>query len=191
MRRDLTVRKTKTASGATAVQVVRNVGKRREILRHIGSAHDEQTLVMLLSEAEHYAEHHRVQPSLFASDQPAPPIVNLDHTTLITVTHRFAREAFNEPFNLVLHDANRTLYFESFKEYDSQSTNFSKGNKPQQPQIVIGMITTRSGFPVMHEVFEGKTFEGHTMLKILERFQQCVGYRQRSLPILDRALQKR
>jgi hypothetical protein len=40
MRGDLTVRKTKTASGATAVQVVRNVGKRREIVRHVGSAHD-------------------------------------------------------------------------------------------------------------------------------------------------------
>lgn len=93
MRGDLTVRKTKTASGATAVQVVRNLGKRREILRHIGSAHDEQTLTMLLSEAEHYAEHHRVQPSLFAPDQPAPLLVNLDQTTLIAVTHRFAREA--------------------------------------------------------------------------------------------------
>ena len=93
MRGDLTVRKTKTASGATAVQVVRNIGKRREVLRHIGSAHDEQTLEMLLSEAEHYAELHRIQPSLFAQDQPAPPIVNLDQTTLIAVTHRFAREA--------------------------------------------------------------------------------------------------
>jgi hypothetical protein len=48
---------------------------------------------MLLSEAEHYAERHRIQPSLFAQDQPAPPIVNLDQTTLIAVTHRFAREA--------------------------------------------------------------------------------------------------
>ena len=263
MRGDLTVRKTKTASGATAVQVVRNLGKRREILRHIGSAHDEQTLTMLLSEAGHYAEHHRVQPSLFAPDQPAPLLVNLDQTTLIAVTHRFAREAlracsrlcklgwlediyldlalmriiepaskiqtlelleeyfsvrystrtmrrrlsellehqeriersaiqtareaFNEPFNLVLYDVT-TLYFESFKEYDFQSTGFSKDNKPQQPQIVIGLITTRSGFPVMHEVFEGKTFEGQTMLKILERFQQRVGNHCKPVIVADAAM---
>lgn len=263
MRGDLTVRKTKTASGATAVQVVRNIGKRREVLRHIGSAHDEQTLEMLLSEAEHYAELHRIQPSLFAQDQPAPPIVNLDQTTLIAVTHRFAREAlracgrlcklgwlediyldlalmriiepaskiqtlelleeyfsvryaprtmrrrlnellehqeqielsaiqtareaFNESFNLVLYDVT-TLYFESFKEYDFQSTGFSKDNKPQQPQIVIGLITTRSGFPVTHEVFEGKTFEGHTMLKILERFQQRVGSHCKPVIVADAAM---
>jgi hypothetical protein len=42
-----------------------------------------------------------------------------------------AREAFNEPFNLVLYDVT-TLYFESFKEYDFQSTGFSKDNKPPE-----------------------------------------------------------
>jgi len=263
MRGDLTVRKTKTASGATAVQVVRNVGKRREIVRHIGSAHDEHSLALLLSEAEHYAENHRTQPNLFAQTGALPPIVNLDETTLVAVTHHFARDAllacarlcrlgwlpdlyldlalmriiepvskihtlklleehfdvryaprtmrrrlkelldhqqaielaaiqtvredFKELFSLVLYDVT-TLYFESFKEYDFQSTGFSKDNKPQQPQIVIGLITTRSGFPVMHEVFEGKTFEGHTMLKILERFQQRVGSDCKPVIVADAAM---
>lgn len=263
MRGDLTVRKTKTASGATAVQVVRNVGKRREILRHIGSAHDQESLAMLLSEAEDYAERHRAQPSLFTQNEPASSVVNLNGTTLVAVTHRFAREAlracghlcrlswlddmyldlalmriieptskiqtlelleeyfdvryatrtmrrrlegllehqeqieqaaiqtaredFQEPFSLVLYDVT-TLYFESFKEYDFQSPGFSKDNKPQQPQVVIGLITTRSGFPVMHEVFEGKTFEGHTMLKILERFQQRVGDHCKPVIVADAAM---
>ncbi len=80
MRGDLTVRKTKTASGATAVQVVRNVGKRREIVRHMGSAHDELSLARLLSEAERYAESHRAQPSIFPLEQASPPVVNLDET---------------------------------------------------------------------------------------------------------------
>ena len=263
MRGDLTIRKTKTASGATAVQVVRNVGKKREVVRHIGSAHDERSLSILLSEAEHYAEAHCAQPSLFAPERAPSSIVNLDQTTLISVTHRFARDAllacgrlcrlgwlpdiyldlalmpiiepaskirtlelleehfdvryatrtmrrrldelldhqqaielaaiqtaredFNESFSLVLYDVT-TLYFESFKEYDFQSTGFSKDNKPQQPQIVIGLITTRSGFPVMHEVFEGKTFEGHTMLKILERFRQRVGGDCKPVIVADAAM---
>jgi len=79
-----------------------------------------------------------------------------------------------ETFRLVLYDVT-TLYFESFKEYDFQKPGFSKDNKPMQPQIVVGLITTRSGFPVMHEVFEGNTFEGHTMLAIVKRFQERVG----------------
>ena len=85
-----------------------------------------------------------------------------------------AHDELQEKFSLVLYDVT-TLYFESFKEYDFQKPGFSKDNKPMQPQIVIGLITTRSGFPVMHEVFEGNTFEGHTMLAILRRFQERVG----------------
>lgn len=263
MRGDLTIRRTKTASHAIAVQVVRNVGKRREIVRHIGSAHDEQSLALLLAEAASYVEHHRMQPSLFDQESVSPPIVNLNETTLIGVTHRFARDAlracaricklgwlpdlyldlalmriiepasklhtlelleehfdvhyatrtmrrrlkellshqeaieraaidtateeFKERFNLVLYDVT-TLYFESFKEYEFQSLGFSKDNKPQQPQIVIGLITTQSGFPIMHEVFEGKTFEGHTMLKILNRFKQRVDGHCKPVIVADAAM---
>ena len=248
MRGDLTIRKTKTASGATAVQVVRHEGKQRIVIKHIGSTRDQTQLAALIVQAEDYAEAHRVQPNLFVQS----PIESLDptRTSLERVTHLFARDAlllcasrcglgllpalyqdlalmriiepasklrtvqlleqyFNigyaertvyrqlpkllayqetielaaietarqdlqECFSLVLYDVT-TLYFESFKEYDFQRPGFSKDNKPQQPQIVIGLITTRSGFPVMHEVFEGNTFEGHTMLKILRRFEQRVG----------------
>lgn len=94
---------------------------------------------------------------------------------------------FKEPLNLVLYDVT-TLYFESFKEYDFQRPGFSKDNKPQQPQIVIGLITTTSGFPVMHEVFEGNTFEGHTMLEILKRFEQRVGSACKPIIVADAAM---
>jgi hypothetical protein len=87
------------------------------------------------------------------------------------------RDHMQEKFSLVLYDVT-TLYVETFKEYDFQKPGFSKDNKPMQPQIVIGLITTRSGFPVMHEVFEGNTFEGHTMLAIVKRFHERVGETQ-------------
>nr|WP_159078736.1 transposase [Orrella marina] len=80
------------------------------------------------------------------------------------------------------------MYFKSFKEYDFQRPGFSKDNKPQQPQIVIGLITTTSGFPVMHEVFEGNTFEGHTMLEILKRFEQRVGSACKPIIVADAAM---
>ena len=65
MRGDLTIRKTKTASGATAVQVVRHEGKQRIVIKHIGSARDQTQLAALIVQAEQYAEAHRVQPNLF------------------------------------------------------------------------------------------------------------------------------
>lgn len=65
MRGDLTIRKTKTASGATAIQVVRHEGKKRIVVKHIGSARDSTQLTVLTVQAKQYAEAHRVQPNLF------------------------------------------------------------------------------------------------------------------------------
>ena len=92
-RGDLTIRKTRTASGATAVQVVRNEGRGRLVVKHIGSAHDEAECEALRARAERYAEAHRVQPSLFAEVSPAPLALDLSHVRLVGVTHQFAREA--------------------------------------------------------------------------------------------------
>ena len=65
MRGDLTIRKTKTASGATAIQVVQHEGKKRIVVKHIGSARDQTQLTVLIVQAKQYAEAHRVQPNLF------------------------------------------------------------------------------------------------------------------------------
>ncbi len=62
MRGDLTIRTVRTKSGATAVQVVQNKGKQRSFLKHIGSAHTEHELELLLAEARQYAETHCRQP---------------------------------------------------------------------------------------------------------------------------------
>jgi transposase len=249
MRSDLTIRKTKTSSGATAVQVVRFEENTCRVVKHIGSAHDEQALAVLFATARQYVEDNCKQPSLFSSPEPVS-LLQVSHATLVRVTHQFARnflcrcaqlcglknipdlfidfalmriieptsklrtiellqryfdihyaqrtvyralprllnyqkvietaaittatKDLAESIVLVLYDVT-TLYFESFKEYDFQQPGFSKDNKPQQPQIVIGLLTTRSGFPLMHEVFEGNSFEGHTMLGVVHRFQTRFG----------------
>ena len=35
---------------------------------------------------------------------------------------------------------------------------------------MIGLLVTQSGFPLLYEVFAGNTFEGKTMLPVLEDF---------------------
>ena len=35
---------------------------------------------------------------------------------------------------------------------------------------MVGLLVTNEGFPVGYEVFEGNTFEGHTMLPVLKDF---------------------
>lgn len=80
-----------------------------------------------------------------------------------------ARQMFKEQFYYVLYDVT-TLYFESFKPDDLKIQGFSKDNKSQQPQIVIGLLVTQTGFPLTYDVFAGNTFEGKTMLPVVEGF---------------------
>lgn len=82
-----------------------------------------------------------------------------------------AKKEFKFDFSFVLYDVT-TLYFESFKEYDFQKPGFSKDNKANQPQIVIGLVVTEEGFPVHYDVFPGNTFEGHTFLEIVRSFKR-------------------
>lgn len=81
----------------------------------------------------------------------------------------YAKDKLNDPLTMVLYDVT-TLYFETFKADDLRVPGFSKDNMAQQPQIVVGLLVTREGFPLGYEVFPGNTFEGKTMLPILEKF---------------------
>ena len=83
--------------------------------------------------------------------------------------YKVAQEKFNEPFYFVLYDVT-TLYFETFIADELKVQGFSKDNKSLQPQIVIGLLVTQSGFPLKCEAFSENTFEGKTMQPIVEQF---------------------
>lgn len=80
-----------------------------------------------------------------------------------------ALSVLSSNLNFVLYDVT-TLYFETFKADELRVPGFSKDNKSNQPQIVIGLLVTSNGFPLGYEVFRGNTFEGHTMLPVLKKF---------------------
>jgi len=83
---------------------------------------------------------------------------------------RLAVSELGFDFSLVFYDVT-TLYFESFTSDELRKPGFSKDNKSQQPQIVIGLVVSKDGFPVTHEVFEGNKFEGHTIIPVILDFQ--------------------
>ncbi len=93
----------------------------------------------------------------------------------IAITYAKRNLKFN--FSLVFYDVT-TLYFESFtQDTDTEDAKgirkngFSKDNKSNQPQIVIGLIVTKEGFPVSYEIFSGNTFEGDTFIPMISRFK--------------------
>lgn len=88
-------------------------------------------------------------------------------------TVSFAREHYHFDFTIVFYDVT-TLYFETFREDEEnfKKPGFSKDNKASQPQIIIGLIVTKEGFPVSYEVFAGNTFEGKTFIPTIVKFKK-------------------
>jgi transposase len=82
-----------------------------------------------------------------------------------------AKKEFNFNFSLIFYDVT-TLYFESDRADDFRKPGFSKDNKFNQPQIVLGLIVTKEGFPLWYEIFEGNKFEGHTLIPIIKGFKK-------------------
>jgi transposase len=236
------IRKVKTKSGSTAIQVVQYIGHRSIVYKHIGSAKDDDELAVLRQRAINWIDENSSQLSLFTSQKQK--VLFVERGECIGVTHHFAyqffsccftdcglshlprllldlsimrliepasklrsiellqhyfgisytqriyrnlpklaayqsdieqcaynvvKQKFKEPFYFVLYDVT-TLYFESFKADEFKNQGFSKDNKSQQPQIVIGLLVTQSGFPLSYNVFAGNTFEGKTMLPVVEKF---------------------
>jgi transposase len=62
-----------------------------------------------------------------------------------------------------------TLYFEASDEDDLRKTGFSKDGKHQNPQIFIGLLVGLGGYAIAYDIFEGNTYEGHTLIPFIEK----------------------
>lgn len=242
------IRTTKTASEATAVQIVKYVDRKTIIVNHLGSAHTTEDIQSLKNIAADWIEKETKQSSLFPSISIKNSLITLDRLEYIGVRFTFiyevlhkildrfkffsfnnqllndlviirliepasklrslelmqeyfgishrrqsfyealprlvklknrveklvtkiAIEEFGFNFSLVFYDVT-TLYFESFEADELRKNGFSKDNKLNQPQIVIGLMVNGLGFPVAYEIFEGNKFEGHTMIPVIHEFQK-------------------
>jgi len=83
----------------------------------------------------------------------------------------FAQKEYGFDYSLLFYDVT-TLYFETFEGDELRKTGFSKDSKSQQPQILVGLMVSKDGFPLAFDIFPGNTFEGHTILPVVKAFIQ-------------------
>lgn len=86
------------------------------------------------------------------------------------IAYRYTKARLGE-LVVVFYDMT-TLYFESEDEDDLRKIGFSKDGKFQHPQIMLGLLVGLDGYPVSYDIFEGNTFEGKTLLPVLEAAQK-------------------
>ncbi|MEA2088855.1 MAG: IS1634 family transposase [Patescibacteria group bacterium] len=81
-----------------------------------------------------------------------------------------------------------TLYFEAEDEDDLRKIGFSKDGKFQNPQIMLGLLVGKDGYPIAYDIFEGNTFEGKTLLPIIEQTQAKYDFKKKPIVTADSGL---
>lgn len=241
----LSIRVIKTASGASAVQVVYYRNRKRVVFKHIGSARNNQELDSLILIAQDLIKNSFIEIPLFEDVkldnllyldkceflgvystflyevicdvisqigldkikkqllldlivirivEPASKLRSIELlSSYFGIKHRrqsyyqsvpqwltlkgkiedivteFAKQNYAFNFDLLFYDVT-TLYFETFTEDDLRRNGFSKDNKSQQPQILVALMVTKEGFPISYSLFPGNTFEGHTIIPVVNSF---------------------
>ena len=236
------IRKVKTSSGATAVQIARKFKGRIEHIEHIGSAHNEKDLELLMALARKRLIGNQL--SLFSEPQSTTRIIQESSLSLLlkeylhaiycqlefdqlednifenlciariveptskldsvrimselgitgvnnTAIHRclkriiagnyrdklaklcFTHASTSGDLTLVLYDVT-TLYFEVQQEDDYRKPGLSKERR-LEPQIVVGLLVDRNGFPLEVHSFEGNIAETKTILPVMNSFKERHG----------------
>ena len=82
----------------------------------------------------------------------------------------FTHAAASGDVSLCLYDVT-TLYFEAENEDELRKVGYSKERRVD-PQIVVGLLVDRGGFPLEIGCWEGNTAETTTMIPIIRQFQE-------------------
>lgn len=234
------IRTYKTGSGATAVQIVTKQGRATVAIKHVGSAHGEHDLKLLMAAANQslmagqttlfcgpdskelttIATHSRLLYDTIATIYDQLGFDSLDDNTFKqlviariikptskletinvisalglvppsnTKIHRCLRQVIEHDFrsqlsaccfkqasphslSLLLYDVT-TLYFEVQKEDGYRKPGMSKERR-LEPQITVGLLVGRDGFPLEIASFEGNKAEVKTIMEVLETFKGRYG----------------
>ncbi len=82
-----------------------------------------------------------------------------------------AKRILKEKINVVFYDCT-TLYFESFSEDELKQNGYSKDMKFNQPQVLLGLISTREGLPVGYGLYAGSQYEGSTLKDAIKKLKE-------------------
>ena len=87
------------------------------------------------------------------------------------ISFQYTKKVLGGKIGIVFYDMT-TIYFESSQPDELKETGFSKDGKHQHPQIFLGLLVGSDGYPIGYDIFQGGTYEGHTLIPIIEKFEK-------------------
>lgn len=86
------------------------------------------------------------------------------------ITYAHTKNILNGKIGVVFYDMT-TLYFQIDREDHLRKPGYSKDGKSHLPQIKLGVVVGALGYPIGYDIFDGNTFEGNTLIPVLEQIQ--------------------
>lgn len=102
---------------------------------------------------------YRYLDKLYNTQQEKIQKISIEHTMRI----------LGGKIGLLFYDVT-TLYFEADYGDELRENGFSKDGKHSQPQVVLGLLVCKEGYPLSYSIFNGSQYEGYTMLPVVEDF---------------------
>jgi transposase len=125
--------------------------------------------VSKLKTVDYLAKYQGIQISVYSIYRYLDKLQKHQIEQVKSISLQHTLKLFNNTMNVVFYDVT-TLYFEAKDEDDFKKVGFSKDGKHQQPQIVLGLLVSQNGYPLDYDIFEGNTYEGDTLMPIVEHF---------------------
>ena len=91
----------------------------------------------------------------------------LNKNQLVKTAFEFVKTK-NTDVSLIFYDVT-TLHFETDNQDELREKGYSKNHRSDVPQILIGLFVDQNGYPFDFDVFKGKTFDGHTFPRAIEK----------------------
>lgn len=99
------------------------------------------------------------------------------------------KDLFNQELDVVFYDVT-TYHFESQHAGELLNFGFSKANKVNEVQVVMGLLIDKEGIPVAYELFEGNTFDSKTLPRVLSGLKKRFSIR-RIVLVADKGINSR
>lgn len=98
------------------------------------------------------------------------------------------RTLFNLDDTLLLYDLTST-YFEGLAERNPQAQRgYSRDQRPDCKQVVVGLVLNGDGFPKAHEIFAGNRHDSTTLDEMLSALERRTGNRSGCTVVVDRGM---
>ena len=82
-----------------------------------------------------------------------------------------AKGLFAQKIDVIFYDCT-TLYFESFIEDELREKGLSKEHRFSESQVLLAMMVTKEGLPLGYRLYNGATWEGHTLKDAIEHVKR-------------------